>query len=98
MDKEQEILKLEKAIAINCRCFFIDNYKQEDLRQEMRLLLWEKLDQYDPKYGSIANFAITIMRRRLIDMIRRSKAQKRNTSVLRIISIGDIDEIPEIND
>lgn len=94
---------LEGDISYVCSRYHIPGYDQEDLKQELRLLLWQKIPYFDHTRGILMRtWANTLMRNRLKNILRDSLAQKRwNGGDLPILEelqqeMGDFDNILDI--
>ena len=65
--KDIEVLSREK----------IPGYSREDLRQEFRLVLWQKRKDYDPRRSSLKTFIDRVLRWKLGKLRRNSWREKR---------------------
>lgn len=70
---------LEPEIKKICKQdkYQVHGYGPDDLAQELRFHLWNKIPLYDPKKGSIKTWAYKTMNRRVKDLKVASCADKR---------------------
>lgn len=47
-----------------------DRQEAEDVLQEIMLVIWNKSGEYDPQLGSVASWAVTLVRNRALDRLR----------------------------
>lgn len=80
--KTEAILQLDDDICYLSEHWNIPGMEADDIAQELRLWLWNKLDFYDPNRSSIRTFAIRIMRNRLKNMKRDAEVRPLNRSIL----------------
>lgn len=84
MDYDNEIYTelamklLEGDIRFIASRYHIPGYDQDDLRQELRMLMWKQIPKFDHTRGVLMRtWASTLMRNRLKNMSRESQAKKR---------------------
>jgi RNA polymerase sigma factor (sigma-70 family) len=70
---ERALLLLEKDIVYLARNNWGYGMEKEDVAQELRLHLWNKLHNYDPRKKGLRTWAQQVMRNKLIDMSRKKK-------------------------
>lgn len=78
---------LEGDIHFLSSRYYIPGYDQEDLKQELRLLMWQKIPMFDHTKGILLRtWANTLIRNRLKNMLRDNTRKKRwNGETLPII-------------
>lgn len=70
---EDILQSLEPDIkAKSCRCR-IAGMDSDDIAQELRIHIWQSIDKYNPKRGSIRTWANTIMRNKIINLALAKK-------------------------
>lgn len=59
----------------------------EDIEQEVSLHVWKRLTSFDPTRSDLVTFVDRIVRRKLVDLARRRRAQRRQppTEMLRLL-------------
>lgn len=55
----------------------IPGFEPEDIAQELRIHLWNRLPKYKPKMASPRTWILCILRRKVYDLFRGSLRQKR---------------------
>ncbi len=61
----------EKDLVAKSKSTHIPGLDWEDIAQDLRITLWQKMSRYDPKRGSPRTFAVKVMRNRIIDLARK---------------------------
>jgi RNA polymerase sigma-70 factor, ECF subfamily len=60
-----------------------DPAMSEEVTQEVFVEVWRKAATYDPAYGSVATWIVTVARRRAVDRVRREQSQRDRLAALR---------------
>jgi DNA-directed RNA polymerase specialized sigma24 family protein len=72
---------MENDIDKKAKHWKIDGFDFEDIKQELYLFLWEKLDKYDKKRGGIRTFCVHIMDNFLKNLYRNNKKKPLNRAI-----------------
>lgn len=71
-------LLYERDIIAKAKSSNIPGFDWEDIAQELRVILWQKLEKFDPNKGAKEKtFAQRIMKNRILDLARYANRQKR---------------------
>lgn len=74
---ERALSLLEKDICYLAHTNWGYGMSSEDVAQELRIHLWNKIDRYNPNKKSLRTWAQQVMRMRLIDMSRHANRVSR---------------------
>jgi len=73
-----EIVKiLEKSVNGMAAKYYLKGMEREDIRQELWLIIFEKMREFNPDKSSIKTWANMIMKNRIIDLLRRNGYRKK---------------------
>lgn len=68
----------ERDIVAKAKSSFVPSMEWEDIAQELRIALWQKLDRYEGKNGAKERtFVIAVMRNKVLDLIKAANRKKR---------------------
>lgn len=71
-------LKYERDIVIKAKFYIIPNMDWQDIAQELRIILWQKLDRFQGwNNASEKTFAAKIMKNKILDLARYANRKKR---------------------
>jgi RNA polymerase sigma factor (sigma-70 family) len=70
--------------------YMIPGADRDDVVQEARIALWEACNAYDPEKGRFPSFARTVIRRRMIDAIKKANAIKHRQLTAAVRDIDDV--------
>ena len=59
-------------------------WERDDLAQELRLHIWERLVKYNPNIATINNWCWIVCRNKIIQLIRKDKRLKRKSEYTKI--------------
>jgi len=71
-------IKYENDIVAKAKYYTIPNMDWEDIAQELRITLWQKLDKFQGRNNaSERTFAMKIMKNKILDLAKFSNRKKR---------------------
>lgn len=71
-------INYENDIVAKSKSYNIPNMEWQDIAQELRILLWQKLDKFEGKNNAKERtFAIKIMRNKIFDLFKAANRKKR---------------------
>jgi DNA-directed RNA polymerase specialized sigma24 family protein len=71
--------ELEKMISLFVKNNSISGFDDDDLAQELRIHLWNRLPSYDPTKSGLRTWSKHLLDRKIIDLYRFSQRKKRVT-------------------
>lgn len=71
------LTEIEPYVRLYAKKYNVPGLDKEDLEQELRLRVWSKLEQYDPRLSSPKTWANTVMRNWTFNLYQKSQALKR---------------------
>ena len=75
--KELALEHLEKDVKYFATQFKINGMDDDDIAQELRMRVWEKLDEFDSKKSRLQTWGVTVMRNHLYNINKRQNRKKR---------------------
>ena len=94
MDKEKLLMSVDALIISEVNKLF--NYmksEKEDLIQDARLLVYEKLDLYDSEKGALTTFVTTLLRNNLVNIVRKKYKMWYRTTIAEYDVFNTVEEI-----
>lgn len=88
--------KAERLIVLKANKYNIPGYTSEDLAQELRIHLWDKLEKYHPVKAGLDTWLNRVLSNHLINMSVRAK--RKNRDILddpRTLRFSEIPEVPD---
>jgi len=71
-------LKYENDIVAKAKYYTIPNMDWEDVAQELRIILWQKLDKFQGRNNaSERTFAMKVMQNKILDLAKAANRKKR---------------------